>query len=92
MAHYAFVDQQNIVNEVIVGRDETDGIPSEEWERHYAEFRPGMICRQCSYNTRDGVHLRGGRPHRGNFPGIGWRYDEAADAFLPPEIAQENQG
>ena len=82
MAHYAFLTANNIVAEVIVGRDEGDG--GVDWEQHYSDVR-GMTCRRCSYNTRDGVHLAGGAPFRLNYPGPGWRYDPQIDAFLPPE-------
>ena len=81
MAHYAFVDDDNIVIEVIAGRDEGDG--GIDWERHYAEVR-GLRCLRTSYWTRDGVHLRGGVPFRGNYAGIGFTYDEAKDEFIPP--------
>ena len=84
MAHYAFLDDNNIVTEVIVGRDEdevVDGISN--WEAHYGEFR-GQICKRTSYNTVDGVHLNGGTPFRGTFAGIGFIYDPIADAFYEP--------
>jgi hypothetical protein len=81
MAHYAFLDEQNVVVEVIVGRDEGEGV---DWEQHYAEVR-GLRCKRTSYNTRDGVHLSGGVPFRGTYAGIGFRYDSQADVFVPPE-------
>ena len=40
--------------------------------------------KQCSYNTKGGVHTEGGTPIRKNYPSIGWRYDEDRNAFLPP--------
>lgn len=82
MAHYAFVDADKVVTEVIVGRDE--GENGVDWESHYASVR-GQRCLRCSYNTRDGVHVRGGTPFRWTYPGIGYRYDESSDRFLPPE-------
>jgi hypothetical protein len=83
MAHYAFINSQNIVTEVIVGKDETDTYLN--WEQHYAEFRPGMICRRTSYNTSGGVHRTGGTPHRKNYAGIGYTWDPIRDAFIPPK-------
>jgi hypothetical protein len=83
MAHYAFINSQNIVTEVIVGKDETD--TTLNWEQHYAEFRPGMICRRTSYNTSGGVHRTGGTPHRKNYAGIGYTWDPTRDAFIPPK-------
>lgn len=82
MAHYTFLDADNVVVEVIVGRDEGDG--GVDWEQHYSEVR-GLPCKRTSYNTRDGVHLAGGVPYRGNYAGIGYRYDDAADVFVPPD-------
>lgn len=85
MAHYAFVDSNNVVVEVIVGRDEGDlGIDGPGWERHYEEFRPGLRCLRTSYNTLNGEHLNGGVPFRGTFAGIGFRYDDERDEFVPP--------
>jgi hypothetical protein len=83
MAHYAFINNQNIVTEVIVGKDETD--TRLNWEQHYAEFRPGMICRRTSYNTSGGVHRTGGTPYRKNYAGIGYTWDPTRDAFIPPK-------
>ena len=80
MAHYAFINDQNIVTEVIVGKDEGQGV---DWESHYAEIR-GQRCLRTSYHTQGGVHLNGGTPFRGNYAGIGYRYDEQLDAFVPP--------
>jgi hypothetical protein len=84
MAHYAFINSQNIVTEVIVGKDETD--TTLNWEQHYAEFRPGMICRRTSYNTSGGVHRTGGTPYRKNYAGIGYTWDPTRDAFIPPKL------
>jgi hypothetical protein len=83
MAHYAFINGQNIVTEVIVGKDETD--TTLDWEQHYAEFRLGQICRRTSYNTSGGVHRTGGTPHRKNYAGIGYTWDPIRDAFIPPK-------
>ena len=82
MAHYAFLDTNNIVTEVIVGKDETD--TSHDWEQHYGEIR-GQVCKRTSYNTQAGVHLTGGTPYRKNYAGIGHSYDPSRDAFLPPK-------
>jgi len=85
MAHYAFINDQNVVTEVIVGRDEdevVDGIS--DWEAYYGEFR-GQTCKRTSYNTQGGVHTGGGTPYRKNYAGIGYTWDEARDAFIPPK-------
>lgn len=85
MAHYAFIDENNIVTEVIVGRDENeivDGIS--DWEVYYGEIR-GQVCKRTSYWTRGGKHLNDGTPFRMNYAGIGYTYDAAKDAFIPPK-------
>jgi hypothetical protein len=81
MAHYAFLDDNNIVTEVITGLDEgTDGVNWEEW---YGNFR-GQTCKQTSYNTSGNVHRLGGTPFRKNFAQPGYTYDEEKDAFISP--------
>jgi hypothetical protein len=82
MAHYAFLDENNIVTEVIPGREENeDGI---DWEVWYGEFR-GQICKRTSYNTTGNVHSNSGTPYRGNYAGIGYTYRADIDAFVPPQ-------
>ena len=82
MAHYAFLNMQNIVTEVIVGKDETEGPTN--WEIHYGNQRE-QICKRTSYNTIAGEHRKGGTPFRKNYAGIGYTYDHARDAFIPPK-------
>ena len=73
MAHYAFLDESNIVTEVIVGIDETELIEGKTPEDWYGEFR-GQTCIRTSYNGRI----------RFNFAGIGFTYDPIDDAFIAP--------
>jgi hypothetical protein len=80
MAHYAFLDENYIVTEVIVGKDESNF----DWERHYGDIR-GQLCKRTSYNTIGGVHTTGGTPFRKNYAGIGYIYDPTLDAFYPPK-------
>ena len=82
MAHYAFLNMQNIVTEVIAGKDETDGPTN--WEMHYGNIRE-QVCKRTSYNTIGGVHSSDGTPFRKNYAGIGYTYDYARDAFIPPK-------
>jgi hypothetical protein len=85
MAHYAFLNDDNIVTEVIVGRDENDladGVTS--WEEYYGAFR-NQKCLRTSYNTQAGQHNLGGIPFRGNYAGLGYIYHETLDAFIPPK-------
>ena len=81
MAHYAELNSNNIVTQVFVGKDEND--LSNNWEVYYA--RNGFTVKRTSYNTFGGVHLKGGVPFRKNYAGIGFSYDEARDAFIPPK-------
>ena len=81
MAHYAFLDNNNIVTEVIVGKNE--GEENIDWEVHYGNFR-GQVCKRTSYNTSGGTHSSGGTPFRKNYAGIGYTYDKDRDAFIPP--------
>jgi hypothetical protein len=74
MAHYAFLDDNNVVTEVIVGVDETDlieGLTPEEW---YGNFR-GQVCKRTSYNHNI----------RKQYAGIGFSYNEVADVFVAPQ-------
>ena len=82
MAHYAFLDESNIVTEVIVGKNE--GEEGTDWEVHYGNFR-NQVCKRTSYNTSGGVHSGGGTPYRKNYAGIGYTYDATRDAFIPPK-------
>lgn len=82
MAHYAFLNENNIVTEVIVGIDEKEN--NTDWEQHYGNFR-GQVCKRTSYNTIGGQHNSGGTPFRKNYAGIGYSYDETLDAFIPPK-------
>jgi hypothetical protein len=80
MAHYAFLDSNNIVTEVIVGNDETTG----DWETYYGNFR-NQVCKRTSYRTYGNIHADGKTPFRKNYAGIGFTYDESKDAFIPPK-------
>jgi hypothetical protein len=82
MAHYAFLDSNNVVTDVIPGKDEGEnGI---DWEQYYGDFR-GQVCKRTSYNTYANVHNNGGTPFRKNYAGIGYTYDAQRDAFIAPK-------
>ena len=86
MAHYAFLNDNNIVTEVIPGRDEDDieELPEgfDSWEEVYADYR-GQTCKRTSYNTVGNSHTLGGTPFRGNYAGKSYIYDEDNDVFYP---------
>lgn len=74
MAHYAFLNNQNIVTEVITGIDETELIEGLHPEVWYGNFR-GQVCKRTSYNNNI----------RKNYAGVGMFYDETRDAFYWPQ-------
>ena len=84
MAHYTFLDENNIVTEVITGIDENELIEGLHPEIWYGNFR-GQVCKRTSYNTIAGEHTLGGVPFRKNFAGKGYYYDEEWDAVRPPQ-------
>ena len=80
MAHYAFLNDSNIVTEVIVGKDETEtieGLTPEEW---YGQYR-GQRCVRTSYNGKI----------RYNYAGIGFTYDPIDDAFIAPAPCEHDE-
>jgi hypothetical protein len=80
MSHFAKLDENNIVVYVTVGRDEDD------CQEDVLSARTGDVYKQTSYNTFAGVHKLGGTPLRKNYAGIGYTYNEARDAFIPPKL------
>ncbi len=86
MAHFAKLDENNVVVFVTKGRQEDDGLEAE------LTARTGDVYKQTSYNTRGGVHYTDGEPSedqskalRYNYAGIGFTYDADRDAFIPPK-------
>ena len=78
MAHYAFLDENNKVTEVIVGIDETQTIDGQTPEIWYGNLR-NQICKRTSYNGNI----------RKNYAGIGFEYDVVLDGFIPPKCHEE---
>lgn len=97
MAYYAFINNEDVVVNVITGVDEdivqidTDGteVGGSElaWETFYASLPQfaGLTCLRTSYNTRGNVHTEGGTPYRGNYAGVGYKYDRDFNIFIPPQ-------
>jgi hypothetical protein len=79
MAHWAQVDENNIVIRVTVG-DNNDPAGDEGYQ--WLIDNLGGTWIKTSYNTRSGVHLDGGTPFRKNYAGIGMQYDSTRDAFI----------
>lgn len=84
MAYYAFLDENNIVEHVMPGIDETELIEGLDPETWYGNFK-NKTCKRTSFNTKGGVHLEGKVPFRKNYAGIGYKYEESLDAFIPPK-------
>lgn len=75
MAHYAFLDENNIVTQVIVGRNEDDLVDGvSDWQTYYGNLH-GQRCVRTSYNGNI----------RKNYAGIGYSYSDELDAFIPPK-------
>jgi len=93
MAHYALLNNQNIVTKVCTGKneDETDTNIEIVYQNMF-----GKLCKRTSYNTKGGVHYDPdtndnepskdqSKAFRKNYAGIGYTYDETRDAFIPPK-------
>lgn len=76
MAHFAQIDENNTVTQVIVVEQEVINT---------GMFGDPATWIQTSYNTHGGVHSQGGTPLRKNYAGIGYTYDAVRDAFIPPK-------
>lgn len=96
MAHYAILDENNVVTAVITGIDETELIDGKDTETWYSDFI-GKKVKRTSYYSRgnkhfkeidDGKYVEDGLPaFRKNYAGINFVYDEILDAFIPPKIS-----
>jgi hypothetical protein len=95
MAHYAFIDSNNIVVKVIVGVDENEtqidngvevGGSTEAWEQFYQNqpWHSGLTCKRTSYNAE----VNG---YRGKYAGIGDTYDADLDEFVPPPTIEPSE-
>ena len=78
MAHYAFLDENNVVTQVIVGIDETETIEGLNPETWYANFK-GQVCKRTSFNSKI----------RGNYAGIGMIYLPLEDIFIQPKCHEQ---
>jgi len=82
MAHFAEVNEENIVTRVLV----VDNSEENNGQVFLADtLGLGGTWIKTSYNTFGGVHSNGGTPLRKNYAGIGYTYDSSRDAFIPPK-------
>lgn len=82
MAHFAEIDENNIVTRVLV----VDNANEDNGQEFLANtLGLGGTWLKTSYNTQGGVHSNGGTPFRKNYAGIGYTYDATRDAFIPPK-------
>lgn len=82
MAHFAEIDDNNVVVQVLVVPDEQEHRGEEFLS---VDLRLGGRWLKTSYNTLANVHRNGGTPFRKNYAGIGYTYDQNRDAFIPPK-------
>lgn len=80
MAHWAELDENNVVLRVLVTSNDE---PDEGYQ--WLVDNLGGRWLKTSYNTFGGVHANGGVPLRKNYAGVGFIYDEDKDAFIPPK-------
>ena len=96
MAYYAFINEENIVVEVITGKNEDEATPEgfSNWEEYYETKREGLTCKRTSFNTYDNVYIDPltmetgddqSKAFRGNFAGIGYIWDEVNQIFFQPK-------
>jgi hypothetical protein len=85
MAHFAKLDENNLVLQVIVVAD--SDAPTEAEGQIFLQnlYKTTDTYKQTSYNTYGGVHATGGTPFRKNYAGVGYTYDASKDAFIPPQ-------
>ena len=85
MAHFAKLGTGNIIEKVVVVSN--DIAPTEQAGIDFLNnlYGTSNVWKQTSYNTYGGEHKLGGTPFRKNFAGVGFKYDQTRDAFIPPK-------
>ena len=85
MAHFAKLGKGNKVEQVIVVSNDVATTEQAGVDFINNLYGTNDIWKQTSYNTEKAEHKLGGTPFRKNYAGLGYRYDEAKDAFIPPQ-------
>jgi len=85
MAHFAKIGKGSKVEEVLVVSNDVATTEQAGVDFLNNLYGTNDIWKQTSYNTKGGIHLTGGTPFRKNYAGIGYKYDQTRDAFIPPK-------
>ena len=85
MAHFAKINESNIVTQVVVVND-SDGNNDTDGQNFLNNlFKTTHTWKKTSYNTYGNTHRLGGTPYRKNFASVGFTYDSSRDAFIEPK-------
>ena len=85
MAHFAKINESNIVTQVVVVND-SDGDNDTDGQNFLNNlFKTTHTWKKTSYNTYGNTHRLGGTPYRKNFASVGFTYDSSRDAFIEPK-------
>jgi len=85
MAHFAKLGIGNIVEKIEVVSNDVATTEQAGVEFLQNLYKDRAVWKQTSYNTKGGEHILSGTPFRKNYAGIGWKYDQTRDAFIPPK-------
>tara|TARA_R100001230_G_C5579971_1_gene99205 strand:+ start:251 stop:631 length:381 start_codon:yes stop_codon:yes gene_type:complete len=85
MAHFAKLNSENIVEQILVVSNEVATNEQAGVDFLNNLLKTSDTWKQTSYNTVGGVHKLGGTPFRKNYAGVGYKYDESRDAFIAPK-------
>jgi len=85
MAHFCKIGKGSKVEKVVVVSNDVATTEQAGIDFLNNLYGTNDVWKQTSYNTLKGVHLLGGTPFRKNYAGLGYKYDETRDAFIPPK-------
>jgi hypothetical protein len=85
MAHFCKLGVGNIIERVEVVSNDIATTEQAGVEFLQNLYKDRAVWKQTSYNTRGGEHILSGTPFRKNYAGIGWKYDQTRNAFIPPK-------
>ena len=85
MAHFCKIGKGSKVEKVVVVSNDVATTEQAGIDFLNNLYGTNDVWKQTSYNTLKGVHLLGGTPFRKNYAGLGYKYDQTRDAFIPPK-------